>query len=67
VAYLSGQEVASLLHVSRATVSRWARAGQLPCVRTLGGHRRYSAESVIEIATELGWPMDQSDLEQSWS
>jgi excisionase family DNA binding protein len=34
-------QVAELLHVSPKTVSRWAQEGRLPCLRTLGGHRRY--------------------------
>lgn len=43
---LIGGEVAALFAVDRRTVSRWADAGKLPCIRTLGGHRRYR-ESVV--------------------
>jgi excisionase family DNA binding protein len=39
-------EVAVLLRVSPKTVTRWAKKGDLPSVRTPGGHRRYK-ESVI--------------------
>jgi excisionase family DNA binding protein len=31
-------EVADLLHVSPKTVSRWAKEGKLPFLKTLGGH-----------------------------
>jgi len=34
-------EVAALFRVDPKTVTRWAEAGKLTAVRTLGGHRRY--------------------------
>lgn len=34
-------EVAQLFKVDVRTVTRWARAGKLSAIRTLGGHRRY--------------------------
>lgn len=40
---LTPAEVAALYRVDPKTVSRWARAGRLACIRTLGGHRRYPA------------------------
>ena len=39
--YLHPAEVADILHVSPKTVSRWAKEGRLPFLKTLGGHRRY--------------------------
>lgn len=39
-------EVARLFGVDPKTVSRWADAGKLPALRTLGGHRRYRQEHV---------------------
>jgi excisionase family DNA binding protein len=39
--YLLAAEVADILHVSPKTVSRWAKEGKLPFMKTLGGHRRY--------------------------
>jgi excisionase family DNA binding protein len=39
--HLTASQAAALLQVSPKTVSRWAKEGKLPFVRTLGGHRRY--------------------------
>jgi excisionase family DNA binding protein len=51
--YLRTAEVADLLHVSPKTVSRWAKEGKLPFLRTLGGHRRYPEAEIRDLATEL--------------
>jgi excisionase family DNA binding protein len=51
--YLRTAEVADLLHVSPKTVSRWAKEGKLPFLKTLGGHRRYPEAEIRELATEL--------------
>jgi excisionase family DNA binding protein len=45
--------VADLLHVSPKTVSRWAKDGKLPFLRTLGGHRRYPAAAIRQLAEGL--------------
>ena len=39
-------EVASLFRVDPKTVTRWAKAGKLTSIRTLGGHRRYKDSEV---------------------
>lgn len=39
-------EVSKLFYVHPKTVTRWARNGILPCVFTLGGHRRFDADQV---------------------
>jgi excisionase family DNA binding protein len=51
--YLRTAEVADILHVSPKTVSRWAKEGKLPFLKTLGGHRRYSAAQIRQLADEL--------------
>ena len=51
--YLKTSEVARLLHVSPKTVTRWAKDGKLPHSRTLGGHRRFPAGSIEQLAQEL--------------
>jgi excisionase family DNA binding protein len=45
-ALLTPAEVATMFRVDPKTVTRWARAGRLTSVRTLGGHRRYREEEV---------------------
>jgi excisionase family DNA binding protein len=49
-------EVADILHVSPKTVSRWAKEGKLPFLKTLGGHRRYPAAEIRQLADELQVP-----------
>jgi excisionase family DNA binding protein len=51
--YLHPAEVADILHVSPKTVSRWAKEGKLPFLKTLGGHRRYPEAEIRELAEEL--------------
>ncbi len=51
--YLFTTEVAAILHVSPKTVSRWAKEGKLPFLRTLGGHRRYPEREICELAEQL--------------
>ena len=46
---LTPSEVASLFRVDPKTVTRWAKAGKLTSIRTLGGHRRYREFEVREL------------------
>ena len=50
--YLRTTQVADILHVSPKTVSRWAKEGKLPFLKTLGGHRYPDAE-IRDLAEEL--------------
>ena len=43
---LTPAEVAALFRVDPKTVTRWAKAGKLTSIRTLGGHRRYREQEV---------------------
>ena len=43
---LTPAEVANIFRVDVKTVSRWAEDGKIPCLRTLGGHRRYRESDV---------------------
>ena len=43
---LTPAEVASMFRVDPKTVTRWAKAGKLSAIRTLGGHRRYRQSEV---------------------
>jgi excisionase family DNA binding protein len=46
---LTPAEVASLFRVDPKTVTRWAKAGKLTSIRTLGGHRRYKESEVKQL------------------
>lgn len=54
--YLRTIEVAEILHVSPKSVSRWAKEGKLPFLRTLGGHRRYPEADIRALAERLQEP-----------
>ncbi|HUS61699.1 MAG TPA: BldC family transcriptional regulator [Acidimicrobiales bacterium] len=43
---LTPAEVAALFRVNPKTVTRWARAGSITAIRTLGGHRRFRASEI---------------------
>jgi excisionase family DNA binding protein len=51
--FLRPAEVADLLSVSPKTVSRWAKEGKLPFLKTLGGHRRYPAAEIQKLINVL--------------
>ena len=42
----STREVAQIWNVSESTIKRWADSGELCCLRTPGGHRRFQLEDI---------------------
>jgi excisionase family DNA binding protein len=50
---LTPAEVASLFRVDPKTVTRWAKAGKLNSIRTLGGHRRYREAEVRALLSNV--------------
>jgi excisionase family DNA binding protein len=44
----STAELANLLSVNESTIKRWSDAGDLACVKTRGGHRRFAVATVME-------------------
>jgi excisionase family DNA binding protein len=48
---LTPAEVAARFRVDPKTVTRWAKAGKLSSIRTLGGHRRYRATEIESLLT----------------
>jgi excisionase family DNA binding protein len=46
---LTPAEVATLFRVDPKTVTRWAKAGRITSIRTLGGHRRYRETEVRDL------------------
>ena len=53
-ALLTPAEVAALFRVDPKTVTRWAKAGKLTSLRTLGGHRRYRESEVRKLLGGAG-------------
>lgn len=51
--FVQAGTVARMLHVSPKTIARWANEGQLPSVRTLGGHRRFHKPTIQRIIDNL--------------
>ena len=51
-ALLTPAEVAALFRVNPKTVTRWARAGKITAIRTLGGHRRFRASEIRQYLAE---------------
>ena len=46
---LTPRDVAELFGVDPKTVTRWAKAGKLTSIRTLGGHRRFRKSEVDDL------------------
>ena len=64
--YLGAGEAARMLEVSPKTVSRWADKGLIPCVTTLGGHRRFLRSTVEQIRQDMyGGPASAANQESS--
>ena len=61
---LTPSEVAALFRVDPKTVTRWAKAGKLTSIRTLGGHRRYRS-SEVHALLEAQSPAPQQQTPQS--
>jgi excisionase family DNA binding protein len=52
---LTPAEVAAAFRVDPKTVTRWAKAGKLNSIRTLGGHRRYleaEVRAILDVPAE---------------
>lgn len=52
--YLAPGQAARILGVSPKTVVRWANDGRIPCLVTLGGHRRFRADVIAAVAASMG-------------
>jgi excisionase family DNA binding protein len=50
---LTPSEVAALFRVDPKTVTRWAKAGKIGSLRTLGGHRRFRESEVRSMLADL--------------
>jgi excisionase family DNA binding protein len=52
-ALLTPSEVAAMFRVNPKTVTRWARAGKISAIRTLGGHRRFRAAEIKQFLEQV--------------
>ena len=62
--YMTPSQAARMLHVSPKTIDRWADQGLIPCVVTLGGHRRFSPDAIAAVVEQMagkGAPRDRGD------
>ena len=50
--WLRPGDVARLLNVHPATVTRWSKSGRIPYITTPAGHRRYSASAIAKLLAE---------------
>jgi len=58
-ALLTPAEVAAMFRVDPKTVTRWAKAGKLSSIRTLGGHRRYR-DAEVRALLSRGLPQQRA-------
>ena len=56
---LTPAEIPAMFRVDPKTVTRWAKAGKLTSIRTLGGHRRYRESEVRALLA--GIPLQRDD------
>jgi excisionase family DNA binding protein len=56
---LTPAEVATMFRVDPKTVTRWAKAGKLTSIRTLGGHRRYRETEVRALLAGIPHPRSE--------
>ncbi len=55
--FLTVGVVADYFGVTEVTIKNWVDAGQLLAARTVGGHRRIAASSVVKLLEEQGRPV----------
>jgi putative resolvase len=53
-------KAAAILEVHPGTLSRWAVAGKIPHVRTIGGMRRFPVDVIERLAAEQRAPLETS-------
>jgi excisionase family DNA binding protein len=58
----STKELAEMWDVSESTVKRWADAGALPCRKTVGGHRKFELDDIVQFQSRCGLAKLPADL-----
>jgi excisionase family DNA binding protein len=64
--WLSLAQAAQQLDIHPTTLRRWADNGDIPVMRTPGGHRRFAAADVAQI-TERQYGHSPTNLSQQWA
>jgi excisionase family DNA binding protein len=49
--YYSSKDLARIFSVNESTIKRWADSGKLSCFRTVGNHRRFPLDMVMEFVS----------------
>jgi excisionase family DNA binding protein len=65
--WLSLQKAADWLSIHPTTLRRWAENGDIPYMRTPGGHRRFSVADIKQFADERRRLRQVPSLEQLWA
>jgi excisionase family DNA binding protein len=60
---LTPNEVATLFRVDQKTVTRWAKAGRVPAIRTPGGHWRFRESEMRTLIRDSRMPSPRPALE----
>ena len=50
---LTKAEAAAILGIAPRTLRDWTDAGEVACLRTVGGHRRYRRSDVVSLRDRL--------------
>ena len=51
---ISPQEAAEMMGVCAGTLRKWAEAGKLTVIKTIGNHRRYKLSEINKLLEESG-------------
>jgi excisionase family DNA binding protein len=65
--WLTLSEAAERLNVHSTTLRRWADEGQIPCMLTPGGHRRFAASDVAHLAERRHAVRGIGPVERIWA
>ena len=64
---LSLGEAARMLGVHAATLRRWADQGEIPVIRTPGGHRRFAVRDLVTLLDPRRESFRTSDIVHRWA
>jgi excisionase family DNA binding protein len=65
VTFFSTGYVAKMFGVDISTIKRWADMGEIPCVKTLGGHRRFTQDTVQELTVKMNFDQEGTNRKSS--